>query len=161
MREIIARIISILSVAVVIAISLLFASAHNPPVAAVAAPAAGEAGASGPAPLAAPGAPHPGEPAPASNLERGRAVYAQNQCATCHAIAGEGNPRYPLDGVGARWEPEDLRDWITGDGVAAEVLSAGIIRRKQRYRSLPEADLDALVAYLSTLRPTDQPEETQ
>ena len=148
MREIIARLISVLSVAVVAVVSLLFAAAHNPTAAqAEAGPDAASA-----APVAG-GETRPAEPVPPVDLERGRAVYAQNQCATCHAIAGEGNPRYPLDGVGMRWEPEDLRDWITGDGVAAEVLSAGVIRRKQRYRSLPGADLDALVAYLASLRP--------
>jgi mono/diheme cytochrome c family protein len=85
-------------------------------------------------------------------VARGRAVYAEQRCASCHAIAGEGNPRFPLDGVGAQLNPDELRQWITGTGGAAEVLTPTVQRRKQRYLTLPEPDLAALVAYLGTLR---------
>ena len=88
----------------------------------------------------------------ADTIAHGRVVYGRNGCATCHSIAGEGNPRYPLDGTGDRWEPEDLRGWVTGTGIAADLLNDGIRRRKQRYANLPEPDLSALVAYLATLK---------
>ncbi len=71
---------------------------------------------------------------------------------TCHAIAGSGNPRYPLDGTGDRWTTEELPHWILGTGVAADELSTAVRRRKQRYQSLPPEDLNALVSYLSSLK---------
>jgi mono/diheme cytochrome c family protein len=85
-------------------------------------------------------------------IERGRAVYLREGCATCHSIEGAGNPRYPLDGAGSHWEPDELEAWITGTGMAGEFLSPAVVRRKQGYRSLPEAELQAMVAYLSSLK---------
>lgn len=162
MRERIARGICLFTLCVVAGLSYLFALRHNPvdeagPETAgrLAAPGPRSAEKSGDAP-AAPSAPPssaapPAQPAP-ETLALGRAVYGRNGCATCHAIAGEGNPRYPLDGTGDRWEPDELRAWVTGDGFAADLLPDAIRRRKQRYGSLPEADLGALVTYLSTLK---------
>jgi mono/diheme cytochrome c family protein len=159
MREIIARIVSVLTVCVVGALSLLFASAHNPrdrgPAVNIAAPpvppvtvTSAATGDISPQPIAP--APVPG--APAAALERGRAVYEQHNCATCHSVAGEGNPRNPLDRVGEWWDAKELEEWITGVGTATEFLSAAVARRKQRYQSLPREDLDALIAYLANLK---------
>ncbi|OGI43985.1 MAG: hypothetical protein A2V92_04160 [Candidatus Muproteobacteria bacterium RBG_16_65_31] len=85
-------------------------------------------------------------------VEAGRAVYQAQGCARCHSIAGSGNPRYPLDGVGARREAADIRRWIMGAGEAEGRLPAGVRRAKQAYRKLPRRDLDALIAFLETLR---------
>ena len=133
MREIIARAVCLLTIGVVVALSYRFALAQNPRPAAGAVPV----------------------PAATGGTDRGRAVYAEQHCATCHAIAGEGNPRQSLDGVGARWEPKELRAWITGTGIAADMLPAAIAKvKQQRYEKLPEADLTALVAYLAGLKPS-------
>jgi len=142
MREIIARSICVLTGCVVVALSFLFAAAHNPP--ASAKPASPSIVV--PAPVV-----RPPEKPETSDVERGRAVYAEQNCSTCHAIAGEGNPRVVLDGVGDRRDAAALREWITGTGAAAGELSVATARRKARYQQLPEADLSALVAFLSTL----------
>jgi mono/diheme cytochrome c family protein len=87
------------------------------------------------------------------DIEAGRAVYKAMACARCHSIAGEGNPRNPLDHTGARHTAAELRDYIIG----AEGLSGAIpqyaIEFKQSYRALPQAELDALVVYMQSLRP--------
>ncbi|NIQ59729.1 MAG: c-type cytochrome, partial [Gammaproteobacteria bacterium] len=49
---------------------------------------------------------------------RGRDVYVELSCDRCHAVAGEGNPRHPLDGVGARRSRAAIREWITASGSA-------------------------------------------
>jgi len=169
MRERIARAICLLSLGVVATLSYLFARQHNPiePAAGPTTPAsavvsAAPATSPGPGPRDATGTATTSDSAAtiteplaqpsADTITRGRAVYARNGCATCHSIAGEGNPRYPLDGTGDRWEPEDLRDWIIGSGIAADLLNDAMRRRKQRYANLPEADLSALVDYLATLK---------
>lgn len=137
MREIIARIVCATTVFVVLALSWLFAARHNP----------------------APGrlvAADSTRPAPRAELdprvERGRIVYAAQGCASCHSIRGLGNPRHPLDEVGARLGAAELRDFVTGSGRAAEKLPSTVVRRKAKYRELPEDDLAALTAYLSSLR---------
>jgi len=157
MREIIARGVCIFTVGVVVALSLIFASEHNPPVQPVVSDTTILEPTDAAAPLAqstSDGAIKNQPAAPAlstEEMEHGRAVYIAQKCATCHSIAEEGNPRNPLDGVASRWDASELRDWITGTGVAAEVLSAAVVKRKQRYENIPAADLNALVAYLSRL----------
>ena len=133
MREIIARVVCFLTVVVVVALAHLFAERHNPQIS-VQAPAS---------PTVA--------PIPSSRAARGREVYNAQGCSSCHAIAGEGNPRNPLDGVGVRRTAVELREWITGTGVAIEQLSPAVVRRKQRYQELSEAELQALVVFLGEL----------
>lgn len=76
-------------------------------------------------------------------------MFREQGCTSCHAVGGAGNPRHALDGVGARLNREELRAWTTGTGVAAERLSAMVLRRKQRYQELPDAELSALLDYLA------------
>ena len=141
MREIVARLTSVLTVVMVLALAHLFAVRHNPAPAALAAP-----------PVATPVAPA-AAPAPAADpgIAHGRQVYADQRCASCHAIGGSGNPRNPLDGVGARLSRAELLDWVTGTGTATDQLAPAVARRKARYRDLPVNDMNALIAYLASL----------
>jgi mono/diheme cytochrome c family protein len=81
----------------------------------------------------------------------GRRVYDANGCAACHAVAGQGNPRSPLDGIGSRLGSEEIRQWIVGDEAVQDDLSPRALKAKREYAALPAADLDALVAYLQAL----------
>ena len=96
------------------------------------------------------------EPAAAADqtLARGRELFADLQCQLCHSLGGAGNPRLPLDGVGARLEPADIRDSIRGE---YREVSATAKERKLRYRELPGDDLDALVVFLAGQRETGAP----
>jgi mono/diheme cytochrome c family protein len=81
-----------------------------------------------------------------SPIERGRVVYAEQKCQACHSIAGVGSRRYPLDGVGSKLGADDIRKWI----VAPREMNPRVSKRA--FDSLPPADLEALVAYVSSLR---------
>jgi mono/diheme cytochrome c family protein len=141
MRELIARGVCGLALAVVVALSLLFAARHNR--------GASAEGSSEFATLPSP----PEKPhASASEIVRGRMVFQEQNCTACHSIEGTGNPRYPLDGVADRLKAGELPAWITGTGQAAGLLPASIVKRKQRYQQLPETDLNALVAFLSSVK---------
>ena len=88
-------------------------------------------------------------PAPAADetrLERGKRVFVEQRCQACHAVAGQGNRRYPLDGVGSRLDAKALRTWI----VAPQEMDPKV--RKPAYDDVSATDLDALVAYLASLR---------
>ena len=76
-----------------------------------------------------------------SDVERGRAVYEAQRCRRCHSIGGEGNARYPLDGVGTRLTDREVRTWI----VSPQEMNPRVAKRGYE---LSGADLDALVAYL-------------
>jgi mono/diheme cytochrome c family protein len=130
MRERLAEILAAFTAALVVVLAAAFSLMQNAP-----------REASAPAPQA-----------DAAVLAAGREAYARHGCAGCHAIAGEGNPRFPLDGVGARLAPPALRDWIVASEAVRPQLPASAARLKQRYAALPPEELQALVDYLASLR---------
>lgn len=122
--------------AVVVGFSAVFAIARNP-------------GGTAPPPAASPPAASPAS-IPDARLAAGRAAFERLNCTNCHAVAGEGNPSNPLDGVGARLDAQGLRDWTLGEGAAADRLSAGA--RRQKARAADDPELPALLDYLGSLR---------
>jgi mono/diheme cytochrome c family protein len=84
-------------------------------------------------------------------ITAGRKVFETKNCMGCHSIAGEGNPRYPLDGVGERRSAEAIRQWILAPTELKNQLPAGVFLVKQAYRNLSLQDVDALVAYLRSV----------
>lgn len=86
----------------------------------------------------------------AKQVDAGRKIYQEQNCSSCHSIAGKGNPRTPLDSVGTRRTAEELRNWITGSDNLKDLLSDRIRRFKQRYKELSDDELDALVSYLKS-----------
>jgi mono/diheme cytochrome c family protein len=88
-----------------------------------------------------------------AKAEKGAKVFADQKCSMCHAIAGKGNAKGALDEVGSKLKAEEIRQWIV-DPVAMTAKAKA--ERKPpmpaKYAALPKDDLDALVAYLSTLK---------
>jgi mono/diheme cytochrome c family protein len=86
-------------------------------------------------------------------VKKGEAVYAAQKCQICHGIAGKGNKQNPLDGVGTKLSAEEIRNWIVHpDEMTAKTKSTKKPPMPKKYDKLPAADLDALVAYLQTLK---------
>ena len=82
---------------------------------------------------------------------KGENVYADQKCSLCHSIGGKGNAKGPLDAVGSKDSPDEIRQWIVdAKGMTAKTKAP----RKPEMKSytLPKDDVDALVAYLSTLK---------
>ena len=85
--------------------------------------------------------------------ETGKRIYEREKCSSCHQIANRGNSRWPLDGVGARLTAAELRRWMTHTAeMEAALPRLPAIRMSARKYRLPDRDLDALVAYLLTLK---------
>ncbi len=84
-------------------------------------------------------------------VQRGMAVYAAQKCSVCHSVAGVGNKKNPLDGVGTKLSADDIREWVTHPKEAAAKAKSTAKPLMKAYATLPPADLDALVAYLKTL----------
>ena len=88
-----------------------------------------------------------------AQIKRGAEVYAAQKCQMCHAIAGKGSKANPLDGVGTKLSAEDTKAWIvTPVEMTAKTKSAKKPPMPAKYGKLPAADLDALVAYLQSLK---------
>jgi mono/diheme cytochrome c family protein len=85
-----------------------------------------------------------------AELNDGPLIFEKQKCHTCHSFKGRGNVRSPLDGVSKRLSPDEQREWITGTGSAAPVLPVAVVRRKANYLKLSEAELSALIRYLSS-----------
>jgi mono/diheme cytochrome c family protein len=88
-----------------------------------------------------------------AQTDQGAKVYAAQKCQMCHAIAGKGNKANPLDGVGTKLSADDIKQWITHPKEMTEkAKSTKKPPMPAKYANLPAADLDALVAYLGSLK---------
>ena len=92
----------------------------------------------------------------AAQVEKGKAVIAaaSPKCSMCHSIAGQGNAKHPLDGVGSKLSADDIKAWVrTPTDMAAKAKSeAKPPMMAYPKEKISDADLDALVAYLMSLK---------
>jgi mono/diheme cytochrome c family protein len=83
----------------------------------------------------------------------GQRLYEAERCFACHQIDGRGNKAFPLDGVAARLTPVELRRWLTDTRAMEDALPrVPAIRMSARRYKFKDADVEALVAFLETLR---------
>jgi mono/diheme cytochrome c family protein len=88
-----------------------------------------------------------------AKVDKGLKVYAAQKCAMCHSIAAQGNVKGPLDDAGTKYTADELRQWIVDPvAMAAKHKAARKPAMPAKYASLPKDDLDALVAYLASLK---------
>ncbi len=85
-------------------------------------------------------------------VAQGEKVYAAEKCAMCHSIAGKGNKKSPLDGVGSKLKAEEIREWIVEPTKAAAKAKSTATPKMKAYPKLSKEDLDALVAYMESLK---------
>ena len=86
-------------------------------------------------------------------VKRGQQVYTAQKCQTCHSIAGKGSKKSPLDGVGAKLSADEIREWIVHPKeMTAKAKSTKKPPMPDKYSKLPPADIDALVAYMQSLK---------
>ena len=88
----------------------------------------------------------------AKQIERGMKVYTEQKCSLCHSIAGKGNTKGPLDGVGSRLSEEDIRQWMVNPADMTKKTKAERKPFMKAYPNLPKEDLDAIVAYMLSLK---------
>ena len=89
----------------------------------------------------------------AALVAKGQQLYTAQKCSVCHSVAGKGGKAGALDGVGAKLSAEDIRQWITHPkDAAAKAKSTKKPPMPAKYASLPAADIDAMVAYMQSLK---------
>jgi mono/diheme cytochrome c family protein len=86
-----------------------------------------------------------------AQITHGKQVFADQKCSICHAVAGKGNTKGPLDDVGSKLSADEIRQWITNAKEMAAKTKAARKPEMKRF-TLPKDDVDALVAYLRTLK---------
>ena len=83
---------------------------------------------------------------------QGQQVFEAQKCSLCHSVAGKGNAKGPLDGVGSKYTAAELKQWIVNPNEMAKKHNAIRKPPMKSFASLAAADVDALVAYLQTLK---------
>jgi mono/diheme cytochrome c family protein len=90
-------------------------------------------------------------PALAQDAKAGEKVYAEQKCSVCHAIAGKGNAKGPLDEVGSKLTADEIRAWIT-DAKAMTAKTKAARKPEMKAYTLAKDEVDGLVAYLSAMK---------
>jgi mono/diheme cytochrome c family protein len=86
-----------------------------------------------------------------AKVAKGQQLFADQKCSLCHSIAGKGNAKGSLDGVGTKLTADEIRSWIT-DAKGMTAKSKATRKPEMKAYTLPKDDVDALVAYLSSLK---------
>jgi mono/diheme cytochrome c family protein len=82
---------------------------------------------------------------------RGEKLFVDQKCSLCHSIEGKGNPKGPMDEALSKLSPDEIRAWITdAKGMTAKTKATRTPAMKEF--ALPKPDVDALVAYLSSIK---------
>jgi mono/diheme cytochrome c family protein len=85
-------------------------------------------------------------------IEKGMKVYETQKCSMCHSIAGKGQAKGPLDGVGSKLTADEIRMWMTNPKEMTAKTKATRKPDMRAYPNLAKEDLDALVAYMLSLK---------
>jgi mono/diheme cytochrome c family protein len=92
-------------------------------------------------------------PVGAQGAAQGEKVFADKKCSICHLVAGVGNKKgHTLDGVGAKLTADEIRQWITNAPEMAAKANSTVKPPMKAYTDFSKAEVDALVAFLSTLK---------
>jgi mono/diheme cytochrome c family protein len=87
----------------------------------------------------------------AADAKKGEQLYTEQKCQLCHSIGDKGNKKGPLDGVASKYSADELRQWIVdAKGMTAKTKAAR--KPDMKNYTLSKDDVDALVAYMQTLK---------
>jgi mono/diheme cytochrome c family protein len=87
-----------------------------------------------------------------ATIERGMKVYADQKCSVCHSIGGKGNSKGVLDDVGNRLTLDEIRLWMVSPAEMTKKTKAERKPPMRAYPNLSKEDLDALLAYMASLK---------
>jgi mono/diheme cytochrome c family protein len=85
-------------------------------------------------------------------LQQGIKVYADRKCSVCHAIGGKGNAKGLLDEVGSKLTADEIRAWMVTPKEMTVKMKAERKPAMLTYPDLSKPDLEALVAYMVSLK---------
>ena len=82
---------------------------------------------------------------------QGEKVFADQKCTLCHSVGDKGNKKGALDGVATKLKADDIRQWLV-DAKGMTAKTKATRKPEMKAYTLGKDDVDALVAYLSTLK---------
>ena len=87
-----------------------------------------------------------------AKVAKGATLFADQKCTLCHAVAGKGNVKRPLDAAGARLDAATVKLWLTDPKAAEAKTGKKGTPTMKSFATLPQEDIDALVAYVMSLK---------
>lgn len=87
-----------------------------------------------------------------AKIEQGQKLYEAKKCSICHSVAGKGNAKGPLDNVGSKYSAADLKEWLVNPKTMEAKTKSTRKPAMTSYASLKPEEVDALVAYLQSLK---------
>jgi mono/diheme cytochrome c family protein len=90
-------------------------------------------------------------------VDAGKKAYEKHDCSKCHRIGRVGAKKGPLDGVASKLSAADIRHWLTNPAEMEAKLKepptgTNSMANTLSKRPLTPAEVDALAAYMSTLK---------
>jgi mono/diheme cytochrome c family protein len=84
----------------------------------------------------------------------GKKLYETMKCGTCHLAEGKGNKKLPLDGISKKMTTAEIRMWIASPAeMEAKLPKKPAVKMSSMMKTkLNDADVDALVAYVQSLK---------
>ena len=94
--------------------------------------------------------------AQAAKVEAGKALFTSTKCSTCHKVGDTGGKlASDLSTVGAKLSDGDIRKWLTKTAemeAKLETKPKAPMSGFMKTHKLSDADVDALAAYLGSLK---------
>ena len=85
-------------------------------------------------------------------VEKGMKVFTDQKCSLCHSVAGKGNAKGPLEDGVANLSADEIREWLVNPQAMRDKTGADRKPAMKSFSTLPKNDLDALVAYVLSLK---------
>jgi mono/diheme cytochrome c family protein len=84
-------------------------------------------------------------------VTQGEKLFADQKCTLCHSVGDKGNKKGALDGVATKLKTDEIRGWIV-DAKGMTAKTKATRKPEMKAYTLAKDDVDALVAYLATLK---------
>jgi len=93
-------------------------------------------------------------PQDAAKIAAGKKAFDTQKCGTCHKLGGKGGTMASsLDGVGKKLSEADIKKWLTAPAeMEAKLPAKPKVSMAATAKKLTPADVDALVAYMASLK---------
>jgi mono/diheme cytochrome c family protein len=86
-----------------------------------------------------------------AKVAKGEKLFADQKCTLCHSVGDKGNKKGPLDGVATKLKSDEIREWIV-DAKGMTAKTKATRKPEMKAYALPKEDVEALAAYLLTLK---------
>ena len=86
-----------------------------------------------------------------AKVAKGEKLFVDQKCTLCHSVGDKGDKKGPLDGVATKLKTDEIREWIT-DAKGMTAKTKATRKPEMKAYTLPKEDVEALAAYLSTLK---------